>query len=448
MDSMNEILPIPVDERALGVLRAIESTGASAWFVGGCVRDALLGKTARDFDIASSAPWQTVAELFSARGLHVIETGAAHGSIGIVVDGLVVEVTAYRVEARYSDARRPDSVTFVDDIRADLARRDFRMNAMAYHPKRGLLDPFEGARDIEQRTVRTVGAARERFEEDPLRIMRGLRFCAQLGFKADEETEKALFEYAESLGLVAKERLFSELSKLIEGPGAGYVLTRYAAVVSAAVPGFARLASAEGAEQGETRSPLELTALAIDAAPADAPIRFAALFCEMGGPDEGESAAQAARAGLATLKAPRALIQRTVALIESQCDAHETGRTGIALLIASHGGDIGFARQLFALRRARTQARGGDMQACERQAAVLDALQADGTPLSRRDLAVSGQDLIDWGMRPGPGIARTLDALLHAVIRGRIDNKREELLFALDEAARAEGDAPADTNPA
>lgn len=447
MGLMNETFPIPIDERALAVLRAIESTGASAWFVGGCVRDALLGKTAHDFDIASSAPWQTVAELFSARGLRVIETGAAHGSVGIVNDGLVVEVTAYRVEAGYSDARRPDSVTFVDDIRTDLARRDFRMNAMAYHPERGLLDPFEGARDIEQRIVRTVGAAHERFEEDPLRIMRGLRFCAQLGFKTDEETEKALFECAESLDLVAKERLFSELSKLIEGPGAGYVLARYAAVVSTAVPGFARLANGGCTARKEARSPLESTALTVDAAPADAAIRFAALFCEMSGPNEGESAAQTARAALETLRAPRALIKRTVALIESLRDAHETDHTGIALLVASHGGDIDFARQLFALRRARAKAHGGDMQACARQAAILDALQADGTPLSRCDLAVSGQDLIDRGMRPGPGIARTLDALLHAAICGRIGNNREELLFALDEAARAEGGTSADANP-
>ena len=166
-----------VPSYAMRVVDALEAAGHEAWVVGGWVRDALMGRPGHDVDVTCSSPWEETERVLRAAGVEVHQTGVAHGTVTAVVDGLPVETTTYRVEGAYSDRRHPDEVRFVTDVRQDLARRDFTVNAMAYHPRRGLLDPFGGERDLGLGVIRAVGEPRRRFEEDALRVLRAVRFA-------------------------------------------------------------------------------------------------------------------------------------------------------------------------------------------------------------------------------------------------------------------------------
>ena len=174
------------------VIRALEGAGFEAWAVGGWVRDALLDAPSHDVDVTTSARWQDAEKILASRGYAVHRTGVAHGTITAVVEGEPVEVTTYRVEGDYTDHRHPDEVRFVDDIRLDLARRDFTVNAIAYHPRRGILDPFDGRGDLGRGLIRAVGDPRRRFEEDALRVLRAVRFACRLGFDIEPGTQRAL----------------------------------------------------------------------------------------------------------------------------------------------------------------------------------------------------------------------------------------------------------------
>ena len=413
MEPMENSVCIPIDPSALGVLRALEAAGETAWFVGGCVRDALLGRPAHDFDIATSARWQRVRAIFQAQGRHVIETGAEHGSVGVVVDGMVVETTTYRTESAYSDGRRPDDVAFVDDIALDLARRDFCMNAIAYHPERGLFDPFGGKADIEAGVVRALGDADERFEEDPLRILRAVRFCAQLGFDADERTRDAAVRKAGDIRRIARERVFAELEKTLLAPACGAAIARYRSVVEAAVPGFLQLGGGIGR-----------TARALDSLPTRADLRFAALLAGM----EEACGKGTAHDRLRTLRAPRKLIARVNALIAAFDEDCDPVPLQARLLVAAHSGDIAFVRDLITLQTALAIFDDASPERGARMSRILDDLESGPVPLKRADLAIGGGELIEAGMPAGPSIAATLDALLLETIRGDLPNERAALL--------------------
>ncbi|WP_303248963.1 CCA tRNA nucleotidyltransferase [uncultured Slackia sp.] len=421
MASMTDTAHIPVDPRALAVLRAIEAEGESAWFVGGCVRDALIGRTAHDFDIATSARWQRVRAIFQARGRRVIEAGAKHGSVGVVFDGLVVEITTYRIESSYSDGRRPDDVAFVNEVSLDLARRDFCMNAIAYHPERGLCDPFAGRSDIEAGVVRAVGDARARFEEDPLRILRAVRFCAQLGFEASERTREAILEGAGDIRRVAKERVFAELEKTLVAPAPGGVIAQYAPVIEEIVPGFP---NKDANNIDDRRRSLERTAGTMDAVPARAELRFAALLADM----EKTWGNGIARSSLKALKAPRKLIDRVCALLDAIDEKASACPLHIRLLAAAHGGDLDFVRELTTLQQALGADDDAEDGRSTRIQEAIDEVERYASALKRSDLAIGGGDLIQAGMAPGPAVAAMLDALLLEVIQGTVDNERTALL--------------------
>lgn len=177
---------------ALRVIDALESAGYEAWAVGGWVRDSLRGTEGHDVDVTTSALWQQTEAVLTAAGIEVHETGTAHGTVTAVVDGEPVEVTTYRTEGAYSDFRHPDEVHFVTDVREDLARRDFTVNAMAFHPERGLLDPYGGQDDLQAGVIRAVGEPEERFREDALRVLRAVRFACRLGYAIEPATQAAL----------------------------------------------------------------------------------------------------------------------------------------------------------------------------------------------------------------------------------------------------------------
>lgn len=200
----------------LACIQRLEDHGEEAYVVGGSLRDALLGVEPHDYDLATSAPPERTAALFSDH--HVIKTGLQHGTITVLCEDIPVEITTFRVDGTYTDARHPDQVTFTRRITEDLARRDFTVNAMAYHPERGLIDPFGGREDLERHILRAVGDPQKRFEEDALRIMRAFRFSAQLGFDIERETLQGCVDSKQRLTSIARERIASEFLRLLLAP--------------------------------------------------------------------------------------------------------------------------------------------------------------------------------------------------------------------------------------
>ena len=236
MPVVRDVPAYPVPDYGLRVLRTLEAAGFEVWVVGGWVRDALLGAPMHDVDVTTSATWREAERVLTAAGIEVHETGIAHGTVTAVVDGQPVEVTTYRVEGTYSDCRHPDEVRFVRDVREDLARRDFTVNAMAYHPERGLLDLFGGREDLAFGVIRAVGDPYRRFEEDALRVLRAVRFACRLGFDVEPRTQAALVTCAPELDSIARERVGQEMNGIVASGRVSWALRNEFDVVARAVP--------------------------------------------------------------------------------------------------------------------------------------------------------------------------------------------------------------------
>lgn len=223
-----------ISKNALYAIEVLEKAGFSAYLVGGCVRDILMGKTPYDFDITTNALPHITESLFPNE--KKVLSGISHGTVAPIIDGEMVEITTFRIDGEYTDSRHPEKVSFTGNICDDLKRRDFTVNAIAMDKNLRLVDPFSGKRDIEKGILRCVGNPYERFSEDALRIMRALRFSSTLGFLIEDETKKAVFDKKELLLNISKERIFSELKKLIEGKDKEKVLTSYKEVLYVIVP--------------------------------------------------------------------------------------------------------------------------------------------------------------------------------------------------------------------
>lgn len=224
------------DKNSENLINLLLENGFCAYLVGGCVRDALMGRASGDIDIASSAKPDELEHLLSQHNIKYIETGIKHGTVTAVLDKTPYEITTFRTEGIYKDNRHPENVAFVEDICLDLSRRDFTVNAIAYNEKDGLVDPFNGLEDINNKTLRAVGDPDKRFREDALRIMRGLRFASVLGFEIEEKTKSAIFRNKELLKNIAVERIFTELKKLLSGSNVENVLLEYRDVIAVVIP--------------------------------------------------------------------------------------------------------------------------------------------------------------------------------------------------------------------
>ena len=217
----------PPSEGAIRVLGALEAAGLEAWVVGGWVRDALRGAPSHDIDVCCSGSWQENAQALSAAGIGVVESGTRFGGITGLASGERIEVTTYRVDGFYTDGRHPESIVRASSVEEDLARRDFTVNAMAWHPERGLLDLYDGRGDLRRGLIRAVGEPWRRFEEDALRMLRAVRFACRLGFAMDPATAEALAACAPLLDAVARERVGVELSGILATGRGGEALERY-----------------------------------------------------------------------------------------------------------------------------------------------------------------------------------------------------------------------------
>ena len=408
-------MKLTLDSGAAALLDALHAAGYAAYAVGGCVRDSLLGRTAHDWDLCTSALPQQVMELFGAE--QCIPTGLQHGTVTIKYGGQLYETTTFRTEGSYTDGRHPDAVQFVPDVREDLARRDFTINAMAYNEAEGLVDPFGGQADLQNGLLRAVGEPQQRFTEDALRILRLYRFAARFGFALDAATARAARQLAPHLDCISAERIQEELAKLLAAPQPGAYLEP--AVLAVVLPEL---------------TPEALTAAkpVVDACPAgeeNLPVRWAALLGALGETDT--------RRVLKRLRCSNACIEETAVLVretagESVCRSFSEEKA------SAHPGDF-HIRQLLGRYGLCTVERlcalcaalhPQNAPACALAAQRARQLEANGACCRVSQLAVNGRDLMAVGIPAGPALRRVLEALLDGVISAEYPNEKTALLAA------------------
>ena len=428
------------DDRALDVLNRLTAAGHRAVLVGGCVRDSLLGIPPHDYDAATSALPDEIRA--ACAGLTCLNIGLKHGTITVLSGGIPVETTTFRKETTYSDHRHPDAVEFTNDLTEDLARRDFTVNAIAWESS-GIADPFGGQADLKRRLIRCVGDPDRRFEEDALRILRGLRLAAQLEFTIHPDTAAAIRSHAPDLAHVAWERIWAEFSRLLCSPGAQEVLLSFPEVVCQIIP---ELAPCVGFDQKNFHHRYDVythSVMALANTPPLLPVRLAALLHDAGKPEtfsldergvghfygHPKHSVALADTALRRLRLPNDLREQVLTLIERHDLPVEAERKWVGRWLARLGEDT--FSLLLHLKR-------GDRAACadptppspdplETVGAIARELLEEHACLSLKDLAVDGRDCLSAGLQ-GKEIGSTLQSLLAQVSEGSIPNERSILL--------------------
>lgn len=434
---------IEIPNTASQILKALELGGYEAYVVGGCVRDSLLGKTPHDWDICTSAqPHETIACL---SGYHTIETGIQHGTVTVVIGkNVCYEVTTFRQDSTYSDHRRPDRVEFVRSLREDLKRRDFTINAMAYHPQKGLIDAFDGQADLKRGVIRCVGEPARRFEEDALRILRALRFASVYEFSLEHETAQAATNLRHLLGSIAEERIRDELCKLLCGQNAGVMLSSFTSIFCEFLPELNGLL-ALNSKQSNQPNPWDATVQSVANAPAKPILRLAMLFHEIGKPfrftrkidgipryyGHAKKSAALARTILRRLRFDNASISKITQLI----GLHETAVVPTEVCIRRQLSRLGSEqlRRLFQIKKALIASQPSDRKTdslfvLEQAERTLNHILEQKQCYRLKNLAVTGRELIAAGMPQGAQIGKVLRTLLRLVIDGKLENRRECLL--------------------
>ena len=382
-------LPVPV----LHSLFALNQAGYEAYVVGGCVRDAMMGKKPMDWDITTSAlPEETLAVFQSYR---TIETGIRHGTVTVVIEDMPLEITTYRVDGDYSDGRHPDEVSFTRSLKEDLRRRDFTVNAMAYHPHCGLVDPFHGQRDLKRKVIRCVGNPKKRFHEDALRILRGLRFSSTLGFSIHPATASVIHRLSDTLSRVSIERVSAEFLKLLCGQNNQVVLTHYPDVLSTVL---SDMNLTKNVEWLVFKDPLKnMTVLLFDTTP--------------------ETAKEVCK----RLRLSNRMTEDVVALVRHRNLPLEPTRS--CVLRGLHVLGPRLMREFIAIKTVT------DSIESDTFCAVWERLIADNDCCYQlKDLAVNGEDLLSIGISDGPELGAVLNGLINAVMDGVCPNQKEELL--------------------
>lgn len=428
-------------KNVLYCMQALEDEGHSAYAVGGCVRDSLLGIVPHDYDLCTSATPEQTARIFAQHAL--VRSGEKHGTIGVVLDGQVYEITTFRTEGGYSDCRHPDQVTFVNNVEADLARRDFTVNAIAYSPALGYIDPFGGQEDLRNNILRTVGDPEARFSEDALRILRGVRFAARFGLTPEAQTEKAMLSLVHLLDQLAPERVFSEICNLLMHASA-QDLIRFAPVLTRAIP---ELASTVGFQQHSPHHAYDVythTAHVVEATPKELPLRLAALLHDIGKPDtfttdetgrghfygHAKRSAEMADDILLRLRSSNTLRERVVLLIEQHMTPFEPDKRILRRWLGKYGDDA--VVQMLALQRADFCSKGVEGSGAsvfEQVEQLLTQIRQEGACLTVKDLAINGHDLLALGVEPGPRIGECMTFLLQLVQDELLSNTREDLMM-------------------
>ena len=427
-------------------IEALEAAGFEVYAVGGCVRDSLLGLTPADFDLCTNARPEETARVFA--GHQLLHHGQKHGTVGVVLEGQVFEITTFRTEGGYLDNRHPDWVRFVPTVEEDLSRRDFTVNAMAYNPATGYIDPFGGQLDLQNKILRTVGDPEARFREDALRILRGARFSARFALTPEPATKAAMEKLAPLMDNLARERVFEELCKLLCSATVQDLLT-FTPLLTQVIP---ELAPSVGFQQHSPHHAFDVfthTAHVVEAVPGEPGLRWAALLHDIGKPaaftrDEtgrghfkghAKISEELADSILLRMKAPSALRQQVTELIS----LHMTKLEPDKKLLRRRLGKLGQERleQLLRLQEADMGSKGTgkaeDMEQFSLLRRLVDEILAEDSCFSIKDLAINGWDLQQAGFAPGPDIGKCLSWLLGQVQDEVLPNERAALLGTVKE---------------
>ena len=443
------MIQIQIPEKAKYIIETIQNAGFEAYVVGGCVRDSILGRPPEDWDITTSARPEQVKQLFR----RTIDTGIQHGTVTVMLDKEGFEVTTYRVDGKYEDSRHPKEVTFTPNLEEDLKRRDFTINAMAYNETEGLIDIFGGLKDIEAKMIRCVGNPEERFGEDALRIMRAIRFSAQLGYEIHEDTEAAIRKLAPTLQKISAERIQVELTKLLVSPHPDTLREAYdMGVTKVILPEFDAMMETPQKHKHHKYNVGEHTLHALMEIGPDKNMRYAMLLHDIGKP----ATLTVDEAGITHFyghpavgeEMARKILRRlrfdndTVAVVTRLVRYHEYGNDVIPDLrivrraVNKIGEDI--FPLLFPVKRADILAqsdylRTEKLENLELWKKLYQEMLEKKQCVSLKTLAVTGRDLIDTGMKPGRELGEMLQQLLELVLEHPEQNTREQLLEKVKE---------------
>lgn len=442
---------INIPRFALSALEALESFGYEAWIVGGFVRDALLGRSSNDIDIACDAHWTQAKAAFEAAGFATHETGTKHGTITVIVEGEAVEVTTYRTDGSYADGRHPKDVTYINSIEGDLARRDFTINALAYHPRRGLIDVYGGLDDLKQGLIRTVGVADKRFSEDALRILRGCRFMSQLGFRIENSTYNAMKSHKCLLRRISQERITHEIEGLLLGDHVHDALMECIDVISFVMPELLAMKNYEQRTPYHIYDVWEHTAWVVQHTPPKRLERWAALLHDSGKPAAGfigpDGVGHFYGHAFVSVELGRNILERfliapplrdkILTLVRCHDDVIEAKPRAVKRALARLGGDADLFAALCNIKRADALSQApeciGRVELANELERVLHEVLEQDQVFSLKQLAIKGGDILSLGVEPGPGVGDALAACLDAVIDEKIPNDRERLIaFASD----------------
>lgn len=434
-------MKMKLPENVNRIIHRLQKEGYDAYAVGGCVRDTLLGRRPKDWDITTSARPEAVKSLFS----HTIDTGIQHGTVTVMLDHVGYEVTTYRIDGEYEDSRHPKEVIFTGNLVEDLKRRDFTINAMAYNDESGLVDVFEGEQDLKKGVIRCVGNAHDRFGEDALRMLRAVRFAAQLGFSIEEQTKAAVADLAPTLAKVSAERIQMELVKLLTSANPQEMREVYELGLSRVfLPEFDRMMETPQHNKHHIYTVGEHTIHAMEAISADKVLRLAMLFHDIAKPlcittdEEGQDhfkghpqeGAKMTKEILRRLKFDNDTIGHVALFVRYHDDRPVLTATNVRRIMSRIGEEN--MKGLLAVKRADTL--GQSMYHREEKLAYIDMMEQlyqqvlqEQQCVKKSDLALNGRDLIRMGMQPGKQLGAVLDGLFELVLEHPEWNTRERL---------------------
>ena len=437
-------MKIQLPEKVKFIIDTITEAGFEAFAVGGCIRDSILGREPNDWDITTSAKPEQVKALFR----RTIDTGIAHGTVTVMLDKEGFEVTTYRIDGEYEDSRHPKEVTFTSNLIEDLKRRDFTINAFAYNDNTGLVDAFEGLKDIDNGVIRCVGNAEERFTEDALRILRAIRFSAQLGYEIEASTKAAITKLADNLRHISAERIQVELTKLLVSPHPDYLKIAYdTGVTKVVLPEFDACMETPQKHRHHCYNVGEHTLHSLKEVPARKELRLAMLLHDIGKPvsmtvDEDGTTHFHGHQGISAEMA-KDIMKRlrfdndTISVVSRLVEFHDYGNgvepdlRMVRRAVNKIGEDIMW--ELFLVRKADVLAqseyrREEKLAALEKWQQLFVEVQEQQQCVSLKTLAVKGADLIALGMKPGKEMGETLKELLEYVLDHPEENVKEKLL--------------------
>ena len=435
---------INIPEDANELIHTLQNNGHSAYIVGGCVRDSILGRTPHDYDICTSATPSEMLEIFKDK--KIIETGLQHGTVTVVVNGEPYEITTYRIDGIYSDNRRPDTVTFTNKLVEDLRRRDFTINAMAYNDEEGLIDPFNGMEDIKYKKISCVGRAEDRFGEDALRILRAIRFAAQLEFTIMPGTDREIHKQYKNLENISIERINSEFCKIASSDDFCVELLLYKDVFSLFIPELKDMFDFPQNNPWHIWDVFGHTMHAVEYCDSDdLVVRLAVFFHDFGKPHSyqdgedgirhfkghGKVSADMTDSIMKRLRFDNETRNSVVELVYYHDATFEVGKKYVKRWLNKIG-EKQF-RRLLQVKKADNKAQNLELSSdrikelSEIEALIDEVLQEDEC-FSLKDLAVNGKDLIGVGYKAGKELGNTLNKLLQLVIDGDCPNEKEKLL--------------------